>query len=546
MTAAARQYHTSRPWQYLVSRLAWPLAALQVIAALISDRQATPGLLHMMALLVILPVAVWGVEQQPAGVLRHGWRALSLAMLIRIMGIACERWLPGVPHSAGIWLDILANIMLLIGAALLGSTSQTWRKDAPLIFLDSLIFGAALVGVFNLLASLDMARDPLPAIRTILEISFLAAACINLRCLRWYGAMPFLLFILSEPLRLSIQGLDLVFGLPAVASMTVLALLETACWGFMFGLRQPLFRVQASLEPFNVLAYPAMAARYAIAVSVIVAAFAPLPSLLLLALGCALAGREIILDRRGRTLLRMIMESLDEETLYADKAQTLQSQLDKLARLAHDLASPVQGLLHVQRLLQDAKLLFISDRLDGHLRPAESLVKQIQAQVIGHAIPLQRERVDLRLIIDDALEAVDWRRRWQRVDITTSFATPSTWVIGDATALRRILDNLLTNALDVLPPGGRILVELTTLDGKAVLHVHDTGPGLTAEEQAEIFKPGVRFRDGPGMGLGLAIVNELAREFGGSCEISSVVGEGTSFRVRIPGLPTPDLWRDDE
>lgn len=549
MTAIAHQYRQLSPWQGALARLAWVLAALLVATAILHGPQTTSGLLHMLALLVMLPRALWRIEQQPEGVLRHGWRALVLALLARSVAIACERWFPAAPSGTGIMLDIVTAALLLAAAALLGSTNQTWRKDTPLIFLDGLIIGAALVSIFHLLFGSDMAHAPLLAIQTILEVGLLSAVCINTVTLRLYGASPFFLFLLSAPLRLATQGIERVFGLPEAAIVTVLALLEIACWGGMFGLRQPLFKIQMSLEPFNVLAYPASVARYSIALVFIVGVVTPLPPLLLLVLGSAFLWRENILDRRTWTLWRIVADSAETETDPKEETLALRSQIDKLARLAHDLASPMQGLLHVQRLLEDARVYFISDRLDGHLRPAENLVKQMQAQLHGRTLPLRLGEIDLRLIIDDALEAVDWRKRWQRVEITTSFAAPSTLVIGDPTALRRIIDNLLSNALAVLQPGGRILVEIVkddAHDNMLVLGVHDTGPGLTVDEQTVVFKPGVRFHDGPGLGLGLAIVSDLIRESGGSCEIRSVVGEGTSFRVHLPAAMTDELWKDDE
>jgi signal transduction histidine kinase len=115
----------------------------------------------------------------------------------------------------------------------------------------------------------------------------------------------------------------------------------------------------------------------------------------------------------------------------------------------------------------------------------------------------------------------------------------------DQAKLQQILTNLLSNAIKFTPEGGRIVVSAKQVDGnKLNLTVADTGVGISEEEQELIFE---KFRQGSGFstgdnltrehtgtGLGLSIVRELCRLLGGEVSLTSEVGKGSTFRVRLP------------
>jgi two-component system phosphate regulon sensor histidine kinase PhoR len=116
-------------------------------------------------------------------------------------------------------------------------------------------------------------------------------------------------------------------------------------------------------------------------------------------------------------------------------------------------------------------------------------------------------------------------------------------VVTDSERLRRILDNLVDNALKYTPDGGR--VELRTkpdAGGGACLEVWDNGPGISAEHLPRLFErfyrvDKARSREKGGTGLGLAIVRHLAEGMGASVTVTSSVGRGTCFSVWLPGKP---------
>src|SRR5207253_4495821 len=107
--------------------------------------------------------------------------------------------------------------------------------------------------------------------------------------------------------------------------------------------------------------------------------------------------------------------------------------------------------------------------------------------------------------------------------------------------LREVLLNLLFNAADAMPEGGRI--EITTrpsrVPGSADLEVRDTGQGMPETVRARIFEPFFSTKGAKGSGLGLAVAYSIISRRGGEISVESRVGEGTTFTLRLPYVPLP-------
>ena len=115
---------------------------------------------------------------------------------------------------------------------------------------------------------------------------------------------------------------------------------------------------------------------------------------------------------------------------------------------------------------------------------------------------------------------------------------------ADRGRTEQIVLNLLSNAVKFTPPGGRVAVSSGRDDGRVVVAVADTGPGIPVEQQAAIFEPFVQLGRShtsghEGTGLGLAISRDLARAMGGDLTVTSVPGAGSTFTLTLPGAPGP-------
>jgi signal transduction histidine kinase len=108
--------------------------------------------------------------------------------------------------------------------------------------------------------------------------------------------------------------------------------------------------------------------------------------------------------------------------------------------------------------------------------------------------------------------------------------------------LRSIVLNLLGNAVEHNRDGGEVVVAYGLDNGQVNLEVRDTGPGIAPEHLEHVFEPFYRVdsaRSGGHLGLGLYLVQSHCRALEGNCGVESSPGQGTTFRVRIPGRVNP-------
>ena len=150
--------------------------------------------------------------------------------------------------------------------------------------------------------------------------------------------------------------------------------------------------------------------------------------------------------------------------------------------------------------------------------------------------PLAHEVVELTDVVAASVDAA----RVQAPDRVISFVPrPPVAVSGDASRLRQVVDNLLTNALAHTPDATPVDVDVRREGAEALLTVTDQGPGIPPGERAHIFEPfhradPSRARATGGVGLGLAIVSAIATAHGGSVGVDSTLGAGATFWVRLP------------
>lgn len=118
-------------------------------------------------------------------------------------------------------------------------------------------------------------------------------------------------------------------------------------------------------------------------------------------------------------------------------------------------------------------------------------------------------------------------------------STGPLWLTGDPDLLRVLLLNLLENAARYSPEGGAIQVRAAAGDGQVTIEVSDEGVGIPAEARERIFERYYRtspVKEAIGAGLGLYIARSIARLHGGEVTCDSTLGEGSIFRVHLPGM----------
>ena len=219
---------------------------------------------------------------------------------------------------------------------------------------------------------------------------------------------------------------------------------------------------------------------------------------------------------------------------------------DFLVGVAHDMRSPLSGILGFARILEDLD----SVRDDPLALEAVQFVaaesqrlSDLVAQLVdlgrvdlGEA-PLDVEPLDLSRVAEQAVEAVRARFPAHRIVMRPADPVP---VDGDLVRLHRIITNLVENAAVHGPPAGLVTVEVGMYGSEAEVAVCDRGGGVPPGERDRIFERFVRL-DGStaGSGMGLYLVKALVEAHGGTIHVEDAPGGGARFVVRIPAESTP-------
>lgn len=156
----------------------------------------------------------------------------------------------------------------------------------------------------------------------------------------------------------------------------------------------------------------------------------------------------------------------------------------------------------------------------------------------------------LNRIVSEVLEAARPFAERAGVALSADVQPDLPVIIGDPGVLEQVVFNLLSNALKFTPAGGEVQVKLHALLGSAILRVSDTGKGISEAEQTELFTRFGSTTSSPaarGSGLGLALVKEFVELHGGTVEVRSAEGKGTTFLVHLPLAPdgTTEPMADD-
>jgi signal transduction histidine kinase len=210
--------------------------------------------------------------------------------------------------------------------------------------------------------------------------------------------------------------------------------------------------------------------------------------------------------------------------------------------LVHDLRAPLQrikGLMDImmRSSLDKEELQNIMETMHEQLRQGQRIIQDLL--LLEREEGQQPEDFELNTFVQDILTF--YQAESYRKDIALQLFPSSKPIVlyQDKDTFRRILDNLLSNALKFSPPGGSVVVKIRTGETDALVYISDQGPGFTAEDKAQMFKRFARLSAKPtggesSTGLGLAIVHKLTKQLNGTIMLSSEVEVGASFELSIP------------
>jgi signal transduction histidine kinase/DNA-binding NarL/FixJ family response regulator len=219
-----------------------------------------------------------------------------------------------------------------------------------------------------------------------------------------------------------------------------------------------------------------------------------------------------------------------------------------ISAMSHELRRPLASIQAYNELVLGGDAGPVNEEQTRYLRRVEEGCER-QARMIedllswsklrSGKITVDRKQADLREAVLAVAAELEPKARLAEVALVVEASPELPPVETDPNLLEQVLSNLVDNALKYNHPGGRVAVRLRGEERNAVIEVTDTGPGIPPEFRGKIFE---EFERGPrelrgtteGTGLGLPIAARLAEYLGGSLALESIVGEGSTFSVRLP------------
>jgi two-component system phosphate regulon sensor histidine kinase PhoR len=234
-------------------------------------------------------------------------------------------------------------------------------------------------------------------------------------------------------------------------------------------------------------------------------------------------------------------------------ARVADMRRDFVANVSHELKTPLSAIRGFAETLEDGALdePATARRFTGRI-----LVQCLRLEeLLDDLLTLSRfegtdgayrkpEPVDLAELARNAMEDLAGMARDKQVEVVLREDAALAPIAGDPESLERLFLNLLQNAIKYNRPEGTVEVRLAHEPGFAVVEVSDTGIGIPTDSLGRIFERFYRVdkgraREEGGTGLGLAIVKHVAQAHGGTVEVESRIGRGTTFRVRLPSGDVP-------
>jgi len=238
--------------------------------------------------------------------------------------------------------------------------------------------------------------------------------------------------------------------------------------------------------------------------------------------------------KEANLALEGLVEEKTQELLDAERLVTAGRIA---ATVGHDLRGPLQTIKNAVYLMRqspesvDEMIEMVNKSVDR----ASEMIDMFRSQT--RASPLMLENVNLVEMVRKAMEEVTLPKSVEAVlELDESLES----VYLDGTKIHRVLDNLIQNAVEAMPAGGRLTVSAKRENGNITLTVSDTGVGISEDELQYLFKPCHTTKEG-GLGLGLYYCKRTVEAHKGTIELDSEVGAGTTFTITIPEFSQESL-----
>ncbi|HEX5736212.1 MAG TPA: ATP-binding protein, partial [Blastocatellia bacterium] len=208
------------------------------------------------------------------------------------------------------------------------------------------------------------------------------------------------------------------------------------------------------------------------------------------------------------------------------------------AGVAHEVNTPLAGISsYAQMLLQQ-----VNDDDPKHKLLEKIHIQTLRASgIVNNLLNFSRtgdaqfREVDVNQVLDDTLQLLEPQLRGTSIEIVRHYGQSLPAAYGSASKLQQVFMNLILNARDAMPGGGRLTISTRPVDTSLVVDFRDTGVGIAPENIARIYDPFFTTKEvGQGTGLGLALSYGIIQEHGGRIFVESRPAEGAHFTIKLP------------
>ncbi len=232
------------------------------------------------------------------------------------------------------------------------------------------------------------------------------------------------------------------------------------------------------------------------------------------------------------------LKTTQDELIQAEKLTSLGQMA---ASIAHEVNNPLAGVLVYTQLLAKKiaddtiakeKALDYLRKMDSELTRSSKLIRNL-LDFARQSPPTLRE-VDLSDVVSRAFSLVGHQTELQNIEVIKEFSPSLPKVMADFDQLQQVCTNLILNAIQAMPDGGRLTLRTSADDSELKVEVQDTGCGISPENMRKLFTPFFTTKGkGKGVGLGLAVAYGIIQRHQGRIEVQSEEGKGTTFTIYL-------------
>jgi len=230
-----------------------------------------------------------------------------------------------------------------------------------------------------------------------------------------------------------------------------------------------------------------------------------------------------------------LVEGMKEELVNSERM----AAIGRIAAMVgHDLRNPQQGIINHVSIARERLKALPEGAGNRALQNLDAIARQVKymdkivSDLQDYARPLKPNLAptDIRQLIDTTLSTTNIP---ENIELSSAIPVDFPDVMVDPDLMRRVLTNLITNAVQAMPERGKLIIRAEKKDKDALVSVEDTGIGISEENMAKLFQP-LFTTKARGQGLGLAVCKRLVEAHCGIISVESQVGRGSTFTIRIP------------